>query len=84
MRVPATQLRPSRPGRNAIRAWITPSLKPAGREKGLFQVPNANLEGIVCTGPGRFVLCAERQPRGFVEVDCAATPIRAATSVIIA
>jgi hypothetical protein len=61
-------------GRHA--AWITPDLKPYGREKGLFQVDNAYLEGIACLAPRRFVLCAERQPRGFVEVDLSTAPAR--------
>ncbi|MCF8039119.1 MAG: esterase-like activity of phytase family protein, partial [Desulfohalobiaceae bacterium] len=49
-------------------AWITPSLKEFGRARGLFRVRNAYLEGIASGGEDRFVLCAERQPRGFIEL----------------
>lgn len=49
--------------------WITPSLKEYGRARGLFQVRNAYLEGIASGGEDRFVLCAERQPRGFIELN---------------
>lgn len=55
-------------------SWITPNLEPLGREKGLFKVDNAHLEGISLVAPNRFVLCAERQPRGFVEVDLSTEP----------
>jgi hypothetical protein len=50
-------------------AWITPDLKPYGEEKGLFQVFNAYLEGITRIGKNRFILAAERQPRGLLEVE---------------
>ncbi|MCF8104451.1 MAG: esterase-like activity of phytase family protein [Desulfohalobiaceae bacterium] len=49
-------------------AWITPSLKEYGQARGLFRVENAYLEGIASVGEGRFVLCAERQPRGIIEL----------------
>ncbi|NIR48201.1 hypothetical protein GWO43_07075 [candidate division KSB1 bacterium] len=50
-------------------SWITPSLRPYGQEKGLFQVINANLEGIAWVEQNRFVVCAERQPRGIMKLD---------------
>ncbi|HWP47255.1 MAG TPA: SdiA-regulated domain-containing protein [Candidatus Limnocylindrales bacterium] len=55
-------------------SWITPSLRSYGKEKGLFQVPNAYLEGIALRGPHKFVLAAERQPRGIMEVDIGKVP----------
>lgn len=60
-------LRVSGDGRTA--EWITPELKSYGVEKGLFQVFNAYFEGIAWLAPNRFILAAERQPRGFVEVE---------------
>jgi hypothetical protein len=65
-------LRVSTDGRQT--AWVTPDLSPWGRAAGLFQKGNANLEGIAVLAPGKFVLCAERQPRGFVEVDTTTHP----------
>jgi hypothetical protein len=54
--------------------WVTPDLQPYGEEVGLFQTRNANIEGITLVGEGQFVLCAERQPRGILEVDTSRTP----------
>lgn len=54
--------------------WVTPDLQPYGEEVGLFQTRNANIEGITLVGEGQFVLCAERQPRGIIEVDISKTP----------
>lgn len=54
--------------------WITPDLRPYGEEVGLFQVFNANLEGIALLSPGKLLVCAERQPRGLIEVDFGARP----------
>ncbi|MBC2717665.1 MAG: hypothetical protein HF978_20370 [Desulfobacteraceae bacterium] len=67
-------LRISPDGENAD--WITPDLKPAGEKAGLFQVKNAYLEGICCISSNEFILCTERQSRGFVEINLAATPIQ--------
>ena len=55
-------------------SWITPSLKSKGKAAGLFRKNNAYFEGIAFTGPGTFILCAERQPRGLVEVDTRFSP----------
>lgn len=44
-------------------------LKLAGERVGLFETPNANFEGICLLNNGNFLLAAERQPRGFIEVD---------------
>ena len=54
--------------------WVTPDLRPYGEEVGLFQAQNANIEGSTLVGAGQFVLCAERQPRGIIEVDISKTP----------
>jgi len=56
--------------------WITPNLKPAGKKAGLFQVKNAYLEGICCISPNELILCAEREPRGLVEINLEKTPIQ--------
>lgn len=50
-------------------AWITPDLKPYGESKGLLRVKNAYLEGITWLGGNRFILAAEREPRGLLEVE---------------
>ena len=55
-------------------SWVTPSLKPYGEEKGLFQTPGAYLEGIAFVDKNQFVVCAERQPRGILEVDISREP----------
>jgi len=49
--------------------WITPDLKPAGQKVGLFQTINAYIEAICCISPNNFILGAERQCRGFLEVN---------------
>lgn len=38
-----------------------------GKSAGLFQIQNANFEGICILKKNTFLLAAERQPRGFVE-----------------
>lgn len=54
-------------------SWVTPSIESHGRAVGLFQTEGAYIEGITLTGNGRFVLCAERQPRGIIDVDTSQT-----------
>lgn len=49
--------------------WVTPSLKPAGQTVGLLTTENAGFEGITLLGPGHFLLAAERNPRGLMEVN---------------
>jgi len=56
--------------------WITPNLKPAGQKANLFQTANAYLEGICCISSNEFIVCAERQNRGFMEINLEKTPIR--------
>ena len=53
------------------------SLKVSGQQAGLFQVHNAYFEGICYLSKDKFLLAAERDPRGFVEVDFAKTKIKA-------
>ncbi len=50
--------------------WVPdgPSFYPSAHESGLFQVFNASLEGVTYLDEGRFLLAAERQPRGLIEV----------------
>ncbi len=45
------------------------SLRQLGQKAGLFQVHNAYFEGICWLSDNKFLLAAERDPRGFVEVD---------------
>ncbi len=49
--------------------WYFESVLAAGREAGMFKVPNASVEGITILDNGNFLLAAERQPRGLIEVD---------------
>jgi hypothetical protein len=67
-------LRVTKGGKNS--GWVTPDLKPWGAAAGLFQVSNAYLEGIACIPPVNFLLCAERQPRGFLEVNASERPVQ--------
>jgi len=55
-------------------SWASPCLEAVGKKAGLFQVRNANLEGIALVESGKFVLCAERQPRGLILVDMNQVP----------
>ena len=55
--------------------WLTPSLRSEGEKVGLFQTRSAYLEGIAYMGNGQFVVCAEREPRGIIEVNTRKTPI---------
>jgi hypothetical protein len=66
-------LRISRDGNRSD--WITPDLKPSGKKAGLFTTANAYLEGICCITPNEFVVCAERQQRGFLEINLENLPI---------
>ncbi len=54
--------------------WITPDLRPAGAEAGLFRTEGAYFEGLARIDTTHFVLCAERQPRGIVTVDLGQIP----------
>lgn len=50
--------------------WMThdgSSFYPEANKDGLFQVFNAALEALTYLGEGRFLLAAERQPRGLIE-----------------
>ena len=55
-------------GSNKV-SWVTHDLKPYGREVGLFQKKNADFEGITWLGDHKFLLAAEREPRGFIQLD---------------
>ena len=67
-------LRVSPDGKNGN--WMTPDLKPAGKKVGLFQTKNAYLEAICYISFDEFILCAERQRRGFLEVNLGEKPIK--------
>ncbi len=49
-------------------AWITPELQTRVNRIGLLSIRNAGLEGIAWLGPGHFLLVAEREPRGLIEL----------------
>jgi len=48
--------------------WLTPSVEAAGKMAGLFTAPGGGCEGLAVLEHGRFLLLAERQPRGWLEV----------------
>lgn len=48
--------------------WITLPLRYHGEAEGLFRVKNAYVEGILWRGENHFLICAEREPRGFLDV----------------
>ena len=56
-------------------SWITPCLRSDGEKAGLFKTRAAYLEGIAYLGNGQFVVCAERDPRGIIEVNTNIRPI---------
>lgn len=52
-------------------SWVTTSLRKVGASAGLFQTRGGYLEGITLMGRDRFLVTAERQPSGLIEVDMA-------------
>ena len=57
---------------NAKKAsWVTTSLRDVGASAGLFQTRGGYLEGITLMAKDRFLVTAERQPCGLIEVDMA-------------
>lgn len=62
-------LKISKDGQN--QSWLpsTDKLKTAGIAKGLFTTRNANFEGICFMQNNKYLMAAERQPRGFVTFD---------------
>ena len=68
-------LQVSKNGDNA--SWISPDLRPCGEDVGLFETSGAYLEGIALVGENKFAVCAERQPRGIIEVDLTKMPYEA-------
>jgi hypothetical protein len=54
--------------------WIPFSLDSLGDQAGLFQKPNALIEGITLVPPRTLILCAEREPRGLLRIDLDAYP----------
>ena len=55
------------PGGGAA-AWVTPNVRAAGETVGLFATKDAFVEGVAVLEDGGFLIAAERQPRGLVEV----------------
>jgi hypothetical protein len=56
--------------------WVTPNVRAAGATVGLFATKDAYIEGVAVLGGGWFLLAAERQPRGLIEVMGGNPPIR--------
>lgn len=56
------------PGGTSVE-WVTPNLKSYGDIVGLFQKKNANFEGLSTTDGVHFTLCAEREPRGIMQLN---------------
>ncbi|MCY4545028.1 MAG: esterase-like activity of phytase family protein [Gemmatimonadetes bacterium] len=52
-------------------SWVTTSLRDVGASAGLFQTRGGYLEGITLMAEDRFLVTAERQPCGLIEVDMA-------------
>ncbi len=52
-------------------SWVTTSLRDVGASAGLFQTRGGYLEGITLMARARFLVAAERQPCGLIEVDMA-------------
>lgn len=57
-------------------SWVTPRLQSYGEKVGLFQTQGAYLEGITLVGKNQFVVCAERQPRGIIEINTDTKPVK--------
>lgn len=52
-------------------SWVTTSLRKVGASAGLFQTRGGYLEGITLMSRDRFLVTAEREPSGLIEVDMA-------------
>ncbi|MXX04213.1 MAG: esterase-like activity of phytase family protein [Gemmatimonadetes bacterium] len=52
-------------------SWVTTSLRKTGASAGLFQTRGGYLEGITLMARDRFLVTAEREPCGLIEVDMA-------------
>jgi hypothetical protein len=63
-----TRFRVLRVGVDGSAHWITASIEAQGKSAGLFQKPNAYVEGIARLADGRLLFAAEREPRGLVEL----------------
>lgn len=63
--------------RDGKAAWIGPDMKAPGEAVGLFATRGAGVEGIAYLGTDTFLLTAERQPRGLIEVDLKNDTVRA-------
>jgi len=52
-------------------SWVTTSLRKTGASAGLFQTRGGYLEGITLMARNRFLVTAEREPCGLIEIDMA-------------
>ena len=70
-------LKVSKDGRQ--QTWIpqNESLKLSGQSAGLFQKRNAYFEALCFLGKQKFILAAERDPRGFIEADFTSNKLNA-------
>jgi hypothetical protein len=64
------------PAGGGVATWITPDLRPEGQVVGLFARHNAHNEGLVLLGEDWFLVAAEREPRGLVEIVGRGLPVR--------
>lgn len=55
-------------------AWITPNLRSAGEEAGLFRFRGGYIEGLTRVDAKHFIVCAERQPRGLMYITVSGGP----------
>jgi hypothetical protein len=56
--------------------WEGPGLLELGVEMGLFAGENSGVEGIIVSAQGKYLVAAAREPRGLIQVDLAAAPVR--------
>jgi hypothetical protein len=64
------------PASNGKAFWIPPDFGKAAQDAGLLIVHNAGVEGICLTDESTFLLCAERQLRGFIEINPSTGPAK--------
>jgi hypothetical protein len=56
--------------------WVTPDMRPMGAADGLMVKHNAYCEGLALLDGGRFLVAAEREPRGLLEISGEGDPVR--------
>jgi hypothetical protein len=64
------------PAAGGTAQWVTPNLRAVGESVGLFATKDAFVEGVAVLGESWFLVAAERQPRGLIEVMGGNSPVR--------